>query len=422
MRAVDPGRARAFRDDRGGGVVLIAAVLIVILTQVAGLVVDVGMAYREKNILLTSAEAAALAVGPYISSADGSAALPVAQSYAARNRPNVGDLVTAAQVEFGQWSKGTFTPGGPANAVRVTASRTAAKKNALETSFAKLFGIRTWDVSASAVAVAGTAPVCILTLHPDHFDAFDIDRGARIDAPDCHVHVNSKHSASLGLGSSSYVNVKSIHVVGGVDRSGSATVNPAPVTGADVMADPYAALPAPVNNACGGRKLVSNADTTLTPTQAFCDGLTIAGGTVTFSPGVYVIKGPLTVKDGASIRGSDVLIYLDGSGSDIFFHSNTSFNLKAAATGPYAGIVLWSDKRNTHDHDIYSKFGAVAEGTIYAPSSQVEFENNVVWEASCIRIVVSRLELDNNSRYQATKPDANCSNNLYQPGGVRLVR
>ncbi|TGE01930.1 hypothetical protein [Methylobacterium nonmethylotrophicum] len=210
-------------------------------------------------------------------------------------------------------------------------------------------------------------------------------------------------------------------VTGGVHKSSSARVTPTPITGAKAVDDPYAALSPPTNAKCGGQKLIRGGTTTIDPDLAFCSGLTIDDARVTFKPGVYVIKGEFTLSNGASIFGDSVLIYLEGAGSDIFFHSNTSFELKASKTGPYAGIVIWSDRRNTNDHDIYSRFGAYAEGTIYAPSSQVEFENKTVWEAPCIRIVVARLELDNDSRYHASNPAAKCSNNIYGAKKPKLV-
>nr|WP_292513266.1 TadG family pilus assembly protein [Methylobacterium sp.] len=391
----------------------------VTLLGFAGIAVDIGLAFNEKNDLLTSAEASALATAKYIGGADRALALATAQTYAALNRPTVDNLVTDADLQFGKWENGVFTVGENPNAVRVTASRTRSKGNSLKTTFANFFGVESWDLSARAIAVS-SSPICILILHPDHHDAFDVDPGARIDAPTCGVQVNSRHREALELGRSSYVSVKNIRVVGGFDKHSTATVTPTPVTGVEPVSDPYASLSPPMNNLCGGAKDVTGT-VTLSPNLAFCNGLRIKGGTVTFSPGVYVVKGEFTLENGASIVGQDVLIYMEGRGSDLFFHSRTSFNLKAPTTGPYAGIVLWSDRENTKDHDIYSKFGASAEGTIYAPSSQVEFENDVVWEANCIRIVVARLELDNGSRYQASDPSTNCRNNINK-GNARLVR
>lgn len=412
--------SRRLPCDRRGGVAILIALLLPLLVAVLGLVIDVGMAYAEKNALQTSAEAAALAAAGHIASADRIAALATAQTYAGHNRPGVTNLVSARELEFGNWDAGSFTPGGTINAVRVTASRTAAKNNALHTFFAGMFGLSSWDLSATAIATAPN-PLCILILHPTHGDAFDVDPGAQIDAPDCTVQVNSRNRGALELGDSSYVNVKSIRVVGGVDKSAGASVSPAPVTGAVAIADPYAAIAPPTNTNCGGADRIKGGTVIITATFAFCRGLVIDDATVTFLPGIYVIKGEFTLLNGAAINGTDVLIYLEGAGHDLFFHRKTSFDLKGPTTGPYAGMVIWSDRANTNDHDIYSKLGASASGTIYMPSSQLEIENNVEWEADCIRIVAARLELDNNSKYKSTKPGRSCTNNLGM-AKAKLVR
>ncbi len=406
--------------NRKGATTILLALLLPLIVGMLGLTIDVGLAYSEKNRLQSSAEAAALAATKSIPTADRAAAAAIAADYAAQNRPGVKELVTASEVELGSWENGRFSSAGPINAVRVTASRTAKKNNALQTFFANLFGLKAWDLYASAIAAAPN-PTCILILHPTHIDAFDIDPEARIDAPDCTVQVNSNGRGALEVGSNAYVRVKSIRVTGNVDKSSSASVSPEPVTGVQPVADPYAALAPPTNPTCGGPSIVRNGTALLSPTFAFCNGLVIDNASVTLQPGIYVIKGSFSLQNGASIEGSDVLIYMEGAGHDLFFHRRTSFNLRAPTTGPYAGIVLWSDRANTNDHDIYSKFGAFASGTIYAPRSQVEFENEVEWEADCIRIVVSRLELDDKSKYKSSNPGARCTQNVGW-NGARLVR
>lgn len=414
-------RLSRFGSDRSGNIAILFALMMPLSLGMLGLVIDVGIARGQKNHMLSIAEASALAASMDYRDDDRGAARERAKTYATFNSNNVSNVVTDSEVEFGEWVNRTFTPNGRINAIRVTASRTTDKSNAIRPIFSSFFGMSVWDVSSSAVVLLEPDPVCILVLNPRRGDAFDIDPQAQIISPDCIVHVNSTDRGALEIGSRAIVHVKNLSVVGGIDQRGSASVQPHPVTGAQPMADPYAALAPPVNNRCGGTKRIKRTNTVLSPDLAFCGGLEIDASQVTLQPGVYVIKDRFTLKNGASISGDGVLIYLEGKGTDFFFHSRTSFNLKAATTGPYAGVVLWSDRRNTRDHDIYSKFGAHAEGTIYTPSSQVEFENDVVWEADCIRLVVDRLELDNRSKYASTNTKKNCRNNIFSTSS-RLVR
>lgn len=127
------------------------------------------------------------------------------------------------------------------------------------------------------------------------------------------------------------------------------------------------------------------------------------------------------MRGNSTLKGDDVLICLEGDGSDMFFRSGTSFEVSGRTTGPYAGLVLWSDDDNDNDHDFYSKMGLKAMGSIYTPNSQIEFEDNVVWETDCISIVARELELDNDSVYKSADPSVNCPYNI--GGGVpTLVR
>lgn len=410
-----------FASDRLGNIAILFALLMPVCLGMLGLVIDVGIARSQKNHMLTIAEASALAASVNYQDKDRDAARERAKKYASLNSNNLDNVVTDAEIEFGEWIDRTFIPGPRVNAIRVTASRTTEKNNAVRSIFTSFFGKSFWDVASSAVVLLEPDPVCILTLNATRNDAFDIDPEAKIVAPDCTVHVNSRHRGALEIGAKAMIQVKSLSVVGGVEQSASASVQPKPVTGAQPMADPYASLVPPVNDRCGGPKQIRRINLVLTPDLAFCGGLEIDAAQVTLQPGVYVIKDRFEMRNGASITGDDVLIYLEGKGTDFFFHSRTSFNLKAATTGPYAGVVLWSDRRNTRDHDIYSKFGARSEGTIYTPSSQVEFENDVVWEASCIRLVVDRLELDNRSKYASTNTKKGCRNNILTARS-RLVR
>ena len=415
-------RSSLARSERGSVAIITAMVLICIVGSV-GLVIDVGYARSEKIVLQTVAEAAAIAAAEHLPN-DPAAAKAAAIAYAKKNYPaSVSNVVKESDVEFGDYEAGVFTPRTGGSSLRVTASRTRAKGNQLGTFLIGALGYHDWNVSAQATVLAGKGmPLCIILLHKDKSDAFDIDGGAEINAPGCQVTVNSRHSGALEVSSGARVNLASLNIVGGADISSHATVNPRPVTGAAPAVDPYASLAPPVNNNCGGTDDIDGRDTTLYPTKAFCNGLEIDDAVVTFMPGIYVIKDELTVKSGGHIKGTDVMIYLQGDGSDMFFYSGSSFELTAPKTGPYAGIVLWSDKANDNDHDFYSKIKASAQGTIYTPNSQIEFEDNVVWESDCIRIVAAYLELDNDSKYKGQNPDANCDNNIYESEGIKLVR
>jgi len=137
-------------------------VLFTMLCGIVSLAVDYGRVQLVKTELQRVADAAARYAVVGLKSAGGvSAAQSNAQKAA---NDNLADgtpvqLDLNADVEFGQWVKGTmtFTPlAGPArasaNSIRVTARRTGARGNAVPLLFARLVGASSCDIAASAIA------------------------------------------------------------------------------------------------------------------------------------------------------------------------------------------------------------------------------------------------------------------------------
>src|SRR5206468_580775 len=143
------------------GIGLIWAMIVILaLCAIASLAVDYGRVQLVKSQLHNAADAAALAAGDVMLS-DPVGARTVAIQIAQANKSEnlLVKLDATADVEFGTWNPGAkaFTPLSSAmlnnaNAVRITARRTSARGNAVDLPFAKLIGMNTCDVSASAIA------------------------------------------------------------------------------------------------------------------------------------------------------------------------------------------------------------------------------------------------------------------------------
>jgi Flp pilus assembly protein TadG len=146
------GRRRRLR--RRGASLVVMAISLVAITGIVSLGVDFGRVQLVKMQLQSAADSAAR----YAASGLGNGTA-VSRAIDAGN-DNAADgaevTLTAADVETGYWSytDRTFTPGAaPANAVRVTARRTAARGNAVPLTFARVVGQPTCDVQASAIAM-----------------------------------------------------------------------------------------------------------------------------------------------------------------------------------------------------------------------------------------------------------------------------
>ncbi len=170
------------RRGQRGAIAPLAAIMLIMLLSFAALAIDIAYDYIVRNELQNAADAAALAGAAYLYPTIGTPPTPnwdlaktKADTAVGLNKatkvtliPGSGDQVTA-----GYWNFGTLfgtppsslqltsiTPG--ANdfpAIKVTVSKTSGNSNgAVDTFFAKIFGINSVNVGATAVAVGGIGP------------------------------------------------------------------------------------------------------------------------------------------------------------------------------------------------------------------------------------------------------------------------
>jgi hypothetical protein len=146
--------------------------VILALCAIASLAVDYGRVQLVKNQLRCAADAAALAAGNVLLKDPVGARTAAVQIGQANKADGAAvRLDPTADVEFGTWDSGakTFSPLSPAmlsnaNAVRITARRITARGNAIDLPFAKLIGMNTCDVQASAVASASVTGFSVVGL------------------------------------------------------------------------------------------------------------------------------------------------------------------------------------------------------------------------------------------------------------------
>jgi hypothetical protein len=154
MTARTPLSSARHRNRAGQTLPLIALTIATVLAA-AAFAIDVGMLYSVRAELQRTADASALAAAQELPSQANAAV--VAMQYAATNEPEHGTVVAAEDVTVGNWTTGTFTPGGePINAVRVHAWRVADRGNAPGLFFAKTFGFIEADVGTRAIATSGS--------------------------------------------------------------------------------------------------------------------------------------------------------------------------------------------------------------------------------------------------------------------------
>jgi hypothetical protein len=269
-----------------------------------------------------------------------------------------------------------------------------------------LAGQVTASQSLGSVTAAGK-PVTqsIFLLDPSADAALNVSANAQVNIPGS-LFVDSSSPAAVTAGGSAQVTAVGIQVVGGVEQSGSATLRPAPATGASAFPDPLAFLsgPNPAGLAAYGSASYTSGSHPLQPgiySQIKASG----NASLTLSPGLYLIEGGgLTVADGASISGAGVTIYNTGSNypnpggnfGGITLSGNGSFTLTPATTaaaGAYPGIVIYQSRANTRALALGGNAGAGLVGMVYAPSAPVVIGGNASLNAA---LVADRLQVSGN--------------------------
>jgi hypothetical protein len=212
--------------------------------------------------------------------------------------------------------------------------------------------------------MSGSMPLCVLGLNLSAPDAINLEQSALLTAPGCLVQSNSNNKKGLESMHSAVMVAGMICTAGGKSQTRNANFSPAPTTDCPVLQDPLSARAAPPVGACSYNNKVLDGTSATLPPGVYCGGLKLTNGAVVkLSSGIFVIKdGPLTVDGGASISGTEVGIFLTGSGANLMFDADTTVSLSAPKDGPLAGILIYDDPSGASAPALPPKSGRGANG------------------------------------------------------------
>jgi Flp pilus assembly protein TadG len=164
MQSIRSQQLRRNLSNRRGVTTVLAAILMVTMLGFVAFGVDVGYMLLVKTQLQVAADSAAMAAAANMSGTQ-SAMDTVAQQYAAYHQAG-GKTVTlqTSDIQYGLWDSTarTFTSSSQAgNAIRVTARRDSST-GGNNTFFGRIFGINSFNVSASAVALGNPRDICFV--------------------------------------------------------------------------------------------------------------------------------------------------------------------------------------------------------------------------------------------------------------------
>jgi Flp pilus assembly protein TadG len=352
---------RRLRPDESGSVTLAIAVALPTLVVGGGVAVDMSRFYNARTQAQSAADSAALAT-VHEAALTGVTDKRMADTADAFARSALGELGSAARI-----------------AVAASPQDAAVKVDIalpVPSYFGKLTGLPGTDVAVTATArLVGNAKICLLALEPTKNKTLEITKNARIRAPECSAFVNSRDPKALSSKESGKLIAKSICTAGGYE-GGAGNYEPLPRVDCPPVTDPLASRQPPVVGSCTHtNKVVESSGVTVLNPGVYCGGLKITKSAVArLEPGIYVIRGSKLIVDGtATIEGTDVSFFLEGSNAQFEFDKGATVSLSARTTGPMAGLLFYEDRNASpkSKHKILSNNAHTLLGTIYLPRGQL---------------------------------------------------
>jgi Flp pilus assembly protein TadG len=346
-----------FAPASGGNVVLIFCLTLPVLIGLAGLGLDSAAVYNQQSKMQSVADSTALAVGKEMNLLVEDLE-PTRQSGYARAEAMLSEVGLADRP----------------HSVDITLDRENATSRVEISMVAKTFlPVDVWGENPIVVTAEantlGTARLCVLSLDDAAKRALDMDKNARVTAPDCFVQSNSNDKEGLSARGLSLLVSSSACTSGGYEGDVSLFVPP-PETDCPVLDDPLEMREAPAVTGCDFDNLKIKDTQSISPGH-YCGGLEIKDSAeVTAEPGTYIISGgKLTVKNEASLKGDDVAFYFADDDATFEFKNKAVVELSGPTKGPMAGLLFFESAAAKSGREFKISSGAVRKliGTIYLP-------------------------------------------------------
>ncbi|HEY6868871.1 MAG TPA: pilus assembly protein TadG-related protein [Novosphingobium sp.] len=383
--------------DGSGNVMLLAALAMTGLIGGAGLATDTIQWTLWKRQLQREADSAALAAA--LVNYQGGSAAATATTEIARN--NLIALTANPIVEVGP-TAGPYA--GNQYAVRVVLQAGTSLP------FSSLFtgGATTVTAQATAAAISyGT--YCVQALDPTATTSITFQGSATLTMG-CGIEANAQGSTAISAGGSSYISGSPIAAVGGIPSSNNYAPNTTLLPYIIPQADPFAGLPTPSPSGCSGQVTVqpNNTAAIANPTGVTClRGLDIKG-TANFAPGIYFIdSGQFSAGSQAVLNGSGVTFILTSSNaatnpsqvSTLNINGGATLNLTAPASGDYAGVLFYQDRRASQGTTDFlnGNSSSILQGAVYFPSQTLNFTGTTGMNTNCLQLVARDLVFSGNS-------------------------
>ncbi|MEZ5947568.1 MAG: pilus assembly protein TadG-related protein [Hyphomonas sp.] len=256
----------------------------------------------------------------------------------------------------------------------------------------------TVTVSSQVSAAKGDASQgCIWLTSSNKSQALLLNNGADIVAAGCKINVASTASNAAVFNSGITLDTDTICVA-----SNSVLNNYGPIdqleTGCAAEPEPFGAtIPQPTSNTCTYSNINISGSTTLNP-GTYCGWVnfnTNSTNTITFNPGLYIIKNGGWNVNGGKWRGTGVSFYYADT-SKIQFNSAVDFNVDPPTSGTYKDLIFFEKKGLSNSQFVLDDSkGFKTKGLIWLPSRGTTWNSGAQLTSNAISMVFNSLILNN---------------------------
>lgn len=401
--------ARLFAD-RSGNFGMLAALAAVCLSVGVGASIDYSRALAERNHIQQSLDAGLLAA--------------MAKSTVQEQRDTIENMLLANAAGADLIGSGFDFDTNLSVVKNADGSVTATLNDSIETSFMRIVGRNSLAirVKSTAIATGGTSSgTCIWSLGSSGQDVL-INSGATVQSTQCRLDAHSTANPAFIMNSGSTIKFTKFCVKGtNYIKNGGTLANLE--TGCSVTADPYAGtLPEPtLPSTCTTSGYPNGTTFSLAPGM-HCDVGFNGSPTITFQPGLHIIKGRMIINSGAKVIANGVTFYFPDTNSEIRANGALTFTGTAPTTGTYKGILMFEKTSNAANNANKTQYifngsnGETLEGIIYLPNRNVTY-NSTTNVTAKISMVVNQI-IFNSANWQVEPYDGGASTSAKS---VRLV-
>lgn len=408
-----PAPRRRLRDlmSERGHVAMLSALLIPAMTGATGLGVEVSYWGLRQVELQRIADAAAL-----------SAANASNAGWTAQNAANAGADVAELNGIAGQATRSWDPTNNILTDNKITIKKVAGIKAAANVAFqaivkedinlviTKLVSSMS-SVTAAATAYAeivpGVVQGCVMVTGTTS-TALTLNNNAGVNSPSCGLQSNG----GVDMENNSTITAKAVTASGSIVQKTGATISGTKMSNQPTFTDLYATDTATqaaftqANSATATSALTGVANTVTSASPGTYSSLSVGiSGTLNLSPGLYIIKGQISMGNNSILNGTGVTILFTDQAS---FSNNAQINLTAptaTATSGVPGIAMMS--KSVQDLALNNNSTMVISGVLYYPNGHIEADNNFGTAATTCSVMYAKTITLNNNAYLAN----NCTSN-----------